>query len=411
MKPGGFQFQFENILTDVLSFSIRPGRLKAETGRLPGIGPDVVLLMKMVTKASACAGLLIFDGSGHPGRRTIPRKEVSMSAIIKLSQEERNILQTWIKTPWTRPRMALRARIVLAAAAGRKISEIAELLSVQAATACKWTGRFAAGRVDGLYDRPRPGRPGTCSPDIEDRITALLKGPPPDGAPCWNGRLIATALGDISKHQVWKFLREHGIYLERRPQLRAHPGSRLSPGSASVIGIYLDPPDNALVVAVNRRPGIEALESPGKPSMPSENGRKLQGAVALFAALEIASDLLAAGRYELRTKREFQCFMDRIVAEHPDREIHVILDRTIARRAYIEELSRRWAKVYFDFTSKETPWLKEVERWFGVLGGGSFPSPRQMRDAIGRLLDVQKPRSAPFKWVSQAVANGRRKSA
>lgn len=334
-----------------------------------------------------------------------------MSTIIRLSQEERNMLQTWIKTPWTRPRMVLRARIVLAAAAGRKISEIAELLSVQAATALKWTGRFAAGRVDGLYDRPRPGRPGTCSQDIEDRIETLLNGPPPEGTPCWNGRLIAAALGDVSKHQVWKFFRERGIYLERRPQLRAQPGSSLSPGSASVIGMYLDPPDNALVVAVNRRQGIKAIESTGKPPMRPESGRKLQGAVALFAALEIATDLLAAGRCEPRTKREFQCFMDRIVAEHPDGEIHVILDRRIARRAHIEELSRRWAKVYFDFTSKETPWLKEVERWFGVLGGGSFPSPRQMRDAVGRLLDMQKPRSTPFKWVSQAVSNGRRKTA
>jgi len=307
--------------------------------------------------------------------------------------------------------MALRARIVLEAAAGRKISEVAELLGIRVATASKWSRRFAAGRIDALDDRQRPGRPPVCGPDTEKSILAILDSPPPEGAPCWNGRLVAAALGDLSKHQVWKFLSERGIYLERRPHLRADAGPRLSPGSASVVGLFLDPPDNALVVAVSKKPKIKALESSGHPTAPSDNGRKSQGAIALFAALEIAVDLLAAGHGEMRTKREFMDFMDRVVAEHPGREIHVILDRKNARRPDLDMLSKRWTTVYFDFTSKETPWLNEVERWFDVLGRTSFPSPRQIRDAIDRLLTMHKPRSSPFKWVSQTVSAGRRKSA
>lgn len=335
-----------------------------------------------------------------------------MSTIIRLSREESSLLQTAARTPWAKPRVALRARIVLEAAAGRKVPEIAQLLGVRPTTVSKWCGRFIKGRIHALNDMERPGRPVACPPDTEARILATLDSPPPAGAPCWNGRLVAAALGDVSKHHVWKYLRERGIYLERRPHLRADGGTKLSPGTASIVGLFLDHPDNALVVAVNKKLKVKALARSGQQLVQPENGRKAQGAIALFAAIEMAIDLLAAGRGELRTKREFPHFVERVAAEHPEQEIHVILDRKSGCGQDFEMLSKRWTNVYFDFTSKNTSWLQEVERWFDVLGQNGFPSPQQVRDAICRLLAHQKPRTAPFKWVRQTVgAGGRRKSA
>ena len=186
----------------------------------------------------------------------------------------------------------------------------------------------------------------------------------------------------------------------------------MSPGSASIVGLFLDHPDSALVVAVNRRHKVKALGPSDQPLAKPENGRKAQGAIALFAAMEMAVDLLAAGRGELRTKRELPNFVDRVASEYPEQEIHVILDRKSGRRPDIDMLSKRWINLYFDFTSGEASWLNEVERWFDVLGQNGFPSPQQIRDAISRLLAHQKPRTAPFKWVRQAVGTaGRRKSA
>ena len=333
-------------------------------------------------------------------------------STVQLTNEERSILQTTVRTPWARPRLVLRARIVLEAAAGRKVHQIARLLSVRPATVSKWCGRFVEGRIHALSDRERPGRPAACPPDTEARILATLDSPPPIGASCWNGRLVAAALGDVSKHLVWRYLRERGIYLERRPHLTAEAGSRLPPGSVSILGIFLDHSDNSLVVAVNRKHKVKAIEQPGRPLAQPHNGRKAQGAVALFAAIEMAIDLLATGRGELRTKREFPHFVERIAAEYPEQEIHVILDRKSAGRPDLGMLSKRWSNVYFDFTSRDTSWLNQVERWFHVLGQSDFPSPQQIRDAVSRLLSHQKPRTAPFKWAKQAVGSGgRRKSA
>ena len=135
---------------------------------------------------------------------------------IQLTDDERGVLESWVRKSTTEQRMAQRARIVLEAAAGKATKEIAALLRVRRATVSTWRTRFARARVAGLADTPRPGKPAIYGEATERRILVQLNAPPPDGYTTWTGGLVAEALGDVSADQVWRVLRKHGIKLQRR---------------------------------------------------------------------------------------------------------------------------------------------------------------------------------------------------
>jgi transposase len=179
---------------------------------------------------------------------------------IGLTEDERETLESWVRKGTTEQRLVMRARIVLASAAGRTTGEIARTLELRPATVSKWRTRFARDRIDGLSDAPRRSGHRKYDRETERRILAQMDSPPPSGHATWTGNLLARALGDVSDDQVWRVLRRHGIHLQRRRSWCVSTDPEFAPKAADIVGLYLDPPQNAVVLCVDEKPSIQALE-------------------------------------------------------------------------------------------------------------------------------------------------------
>lgn len=222
---------------------------------------------------------------------------------ITLGDDERAQLTAWTRQGTTEQRLAQRARIVLEAAAGRPTKEIASRLGLRPETVSKWRTRFGKARLAGLDDRPRSGKPPVYGPETERRILAVLDEPPPAGHASWTGGLLARSLGDVSNHEVWRVLRRYGIHLQRRRSWCVSTDPQFAPKAADIVGLYLDPPENAVVISVDEKPSIQALErAQGWLRLP--NGRALRGhtheykrhgTTTLFAALEVHTGIAQCG--------------------------------------------------------------------------------------------------------------------
>lgn len=338
------------------------------------------------------------------------------STPIKLNDSEREALRSWTRNGKTEQRMTLRAQIVLFAEEGKATKEIAACLSIRKATVSKWRTRFAAQRLDGLHDRPRSGKPASYDKDTEKRILQVLDKEPPRGYTKWNGRLVANELANVSKDQVWRTLRNHKIQLQRRRSWCISTDPHFAPKAADIVGIYLDPPENALVISVDEKTQIQALERAqgylklpnGRALFGQSHGYKRHGTTNLFAALDIATGQVKAGHYSRRRRREFLHFMNSVIKDHPDKEIHVILDNLNTHKPKRDLWLKRHPNVHFHFTPTGASWLNQVEVWFSIMSraalkGASFISPQQVRDAIDNFIAVHNENAAPFQWRKKSV--------
>lgn len=177
-------------------------------------------------------------------------------ALIDLSEQEAKTLQEWSRRGKSEHRAVERAKIILLASEGRTNEQIADLLSTRTARVSKWRQRFMTERLQGLGDAPRSGKPAKYGENTERRVLALLDEPPPKGYSQWNGRLLAEALPQVSKDQVWRILRSHKICLERRRSWCITTDAEFAPKAADIVGLYLNPPENAVVLAVEDKPSI-----------------------------------------------------------------------------------------------------------------------------------------------------------
>jgi transposase len=294
---------------------------------------------------------------------------------IHLTDEERSQLESWVRKTTTEQRMVQRARIVLEGAAGKTSKEIVLMLKLRAATVSKWRTRFYRNRLAGLDDAPRPGKTAKYGMTTEKRILAQLDAPPPAGYATWTGRLVAQALGNVSPHYIWRVLRRHGIHLQRRHSWCVSTDPEFTQKAADIVGLYLDPPDNAIVIGVDEKPAIQALErAQGWLRLP--NGQALRGfsheykrhgTTTLFAALEIATGLVQVGHYPHRRRREFLDFMNQLVAHYPERELHVVLDNLNTHKPKHDRWLVRHPNVHFHYTPTHASWLNQVECWFSIL--------------------------------------------
>lgn len=326
-------------------------------------------------------------------------------------------MEYWIRAASTEQRLVLRARIVLAAAAGEGTIAIANRLRLYPTTVSKWRMRFASRGIAGLYDSERSGKPREYGDPTERRILEMLNQPPPSGYASWSGRLLAKALGDVSAHQVWRVLREHGISLQRRRSWCVSTDPEFAPKAADIVGMYLAPPKNAMVLCFDEKPSIQALErSQGWLKLP--NGKSLtgfsheyrrHGTTTLFAALEVATGQVKAGHYNRKRRREFLDFMNELIAFYPeDNDIHVILDNLSTHKPKDDRWLKRHPNVHFHFTPTHASWLNMVEIWFSMLWrhalrGASFTSPREVREAIDRYIEAYSQSAHPFEWKKQVV--------
>src|ERR671918_2649537 len=330
---------------------------------------------------------------------------------IVVSAEERTALETWVRARTTEQRLVERARIVLLAADGGASRAIAREVGCARGVVSRWRMRFAEGRLAGLADAPRSGKPRTYGADADRRILALLDRPPPAGFARWTAPLLATELGDISDQHVWRFLRAQRIDLAGRKSWCLSSDPEFAAKAADIVGLYLDPPDHAIVLAVDEKPAIQALErAQGYLKLP--NGRSLtgfaheykrRGTSTLFAALEVATGQIKARHSKRRRRVEFLDFMNEVVAAYPDQEIHVVLDNLKTHKPKRDLWLARHKNVRFHFTPTHASWLNQVEIWFSILSrstldGASFTSVPKLRQAIDAFIERYNQHAVPFQW-------------
>jgi transposase len=312
-------------------------------------------------------------------------------------------------------RMAERARIVLACLGGKRNDEIAREMGLRPNTVGRWRQRFSERGIDGLKDAPRPGQPPKYGTQLRDRLLAQLEQPPPAGMASWDGASLAKVL-QASDDAIWRALRKEGIQLQRHRSWCVSTDPEFAAKAADVIGLYLNPPQNALVLSVDEKPSIQALErargyvhtSSGKIVHGMKSTYKRHGAVNLFAALEVATGVIRGKTTQTKKRADFQAFMDDIVAEQPsERQIHVILDNLSTHKKNDDWLARH-PNVTFHFTPTSASWLNQVEIWFGIfqrktLKNASFDGIKQLCEAIHAFTLAYNENAAPFVWRKREV--------
>lgn len=345
---------------------------------------------------------------------------MNIAPTIELTPEQRQLLERWTRSHRIEKRLAFRAAIILAAAEGTQSKQIATDLDTREATVSKWRGRFAIQGIEGLQDAPRSGAPAQYDEQTERRILAALDESPPEGFASWDGKLLATHLGDVSPQHVWRVLRTHGIHLQRNHSWCVSTDPEFAAKAADIVGLYLDPPDNAMVLCVDEKPAIQALERAqgwlrlpnGKAISGYNHEYKRHGTTTLFAALEVATGQIKTGHFKRRRRREFLAFMNEVVAEYPDQQIHVILDNLRTHRPKNDRWLARHNNVHFHYTPTHASWLNQVEIWFSILTRkalktSSFTSTGQVRKRIEAFTQAYNEQAAPFEWKKKVVKPGK----
>lgn len=336
---------------------------------------------------------------------------------LVLRPEDRETLESWLRAGTCEQRFAFRARVVLLLAEeGASLVATASRMGVSIGMVRKWRERFSVSGIDGLCDAPRSGKPPTYDATTEQRILDKLDEDPPSGYGSWNGNLLAEALG-VSHDFVWRVLRKRGISLERRRSACVSTDPEFAPKAADIVGLYLSPPEGAIVICVDEKPNIQALERAqgwlrlpnGKAITGYNHEYKRHGTSNLFAALEVATGQITGKHYARKRRREFLDFMNTIVAGYPaDTELHVVLDNYRTHKPRDDRWLKMHPNVHFHFTPTHASWLNQVETWFSMLWrhalrGASFTSPKQLRQAIDRYITAYSEWAHPFEWTKSAV--------
>jgi transposase len=312
--------------------------------------------------------------------------------------------------------MVERARIILACLEGKEIQEVARALGVSIPTVNKWRGRFALWGLRGLSDLPRPGKPVKYDAAFRDRVLALLEQKPPAHMSHWDGPAIAEQLG-CSVYAVWRVLRREGIYLERLRSWCVSTDKQFAPKSADVIGLYLNPPVNAVILSVDEKPSMQAIErasgyvetDSGTVVRALKSTYKRHGTLNLFAALDVGTGQVQTKITEYKKRADFQNFLEGVIAEHPpDKEIHVILDNYSTHKKNDAWLAGFEGRVQFHFTPTSASWLNQIEIVFSLLqrktlNGASFQSKEELSDAIAAFIRKHNENAKPFRWRKREV--------
>ena len=334
---------------------------------------------------------------------------------VRLRRGDRKELEARCRSGRTVQCDLKRARIVLLAAEGQSTRAIAKEVGVQPRIVSLWRHRYADHGLDGLKDKPRPGKKPIYTPATDKRILEFLDKPPPAGFARWTGPLLAKALGDVDVQYVWRCLRHYKIDLVARKSWCESNDPDFAAKAADVVGLYVNPPLKAIVLCVDEKPSIQALErAQGYLKLP--NGRALtgqshdykrHGTTTLFAALQVATGKVVASHSKRRRRVEFLGFMDSVVAIFQDRELHVILDNLNTHKK-----NERWLKkhprVHFHFTPTRSSWLNQVETWFSILqgqslSGASFTDIKQLQEHIDAFIAAYNEDAEPFAWRKKKV--------
>jgi transposase len=335
---------------------------------------------------------------------------------LECSAEDAASLTAISKSRTEEARTVERARIVLACLEGKENRQVAQVLGVSVPTVSKWRRRFAFWGLRGLLDQPRSGKPITYNAAFRNRVLALLEQSPPPGMSHWDGPAVAERLGS-SVHAVWRVLRREGIYLQRVRSWCVSTDREFAPKAAEIVGLYLNPPVKALVLSVDEKPSLQAIErssgyietDSGAVVRALKSTYKRHGTLNLFAALEVGTGQVHAKTTDYKKREDFLGFLDGVLAELPlDQEIHVILDNYSTHKRNHNWLAKFEGRVQFHFTPTAASWLNQIEIVFSLLQrkalrGASFKNRDQLREAIEAFVKKHNERAKPFRWRKREV--------
>ena len=336
-------------------------------------------------------------------------------APLELSVEERNQLVSYRRRRRTAHGLATRAAIVLACADGLNNKAVAARLHVSPATGGKWRSRFVENRLDGLLDEPRPGAPRKISDSRVEEIVTLTLESKPKGATHWSTRDMAKRVG-VSAMSVSRVWRAFGLKPHRSETFKLSPDPLLVEKVRDVVGLYLNPPEKALVFCVDEKSQIQALErtQPLLPMRPGQIERRTHdyrrhGTTSLFAALEVATGRVVGELHRRHRSVEFRKFLDTLEASVPAHlDVHVIMDNYSTHKS---PLIRNWfakrPRFQVHFTPTYGSWLNQVERWFATLTQrqikrGSHRTVVELERAIKSFIAQHNSDPRPFHWVKTA---------
>jgi transposase len=349
-------------------------------------------------------------------------KTVPCATVITLTADERSVLEALCRSTKSEARMRFRARIVLLAAGGMGTREIGRAMGCTTGTASKWRVRYARDRLAGLDETGERGAAPKYGPTHQRRILAMLDQPPPAGYANWTAPLLARALGDVHEQYIWRFLRAQKIDLSGRKSWCDSSDPEFVAKAAEIVGLYMAPPENAVVLSVDEKPSIQALERAqgylklpgGRAMIGQSHDYKRHGTTTLFAALNVATGEVVGRHYKRRRRVEFLEFMNTIVADYPDREIHVILDNLSTHKPKRDLWLARHPNVHFHYTPTHTSWLNQIEIWFSILSGkslngASFQTVDQLKTHINAFIADYNEQARPFAWTKSKVHQKRLK--
>jgi transposase len=340
---------------------------------------------------------------------------------LALTDEQRVVLQRQVRSKGSPARAVERARIVLLAADGVSGVEIAARVGCSEPTVIRWRSRFAERGLSGLADEPRSGKPPTIGRVVRDEILAITLTEPPAelGVTHWSSRLLAARLrrdGKPVSHatvaRVWKHF---GIQPHRTGTFKFSTDPELETKVRDIVGLYLDPPAKAIVLCVDEKSQIQALDRtapmlPLRPGLPERRTHDYvrHGTTTLFAALEVATGKVVDACYDRHRHQEFLRFLRQVAKVYPRRELHVVCDNYAAHKhPAVTAWLTRHPRVTLHFTPTSGSWLNLVEVFFSILTRqairrGTFASVADLEAAIGAYIDGWNERCQPFTWTKDA---------
>lgn len=335
------------------------------------------------------------------------------AVAVKVKVEDLAVFESWLRSPTVPQALAVRAKILIASAHGEGARPLAKRLEISPNTVSVWRRRYRVAGLAGVRTRPRTGRKKAITAAQERAVVAATMRAP-KAATHWSSRTLAKEVG-LSFSSVQRIWRRHRLQPHRVGRFKFSTDPEFERKLADVVGLYLDPPERALVLCVDEKSQVQALNRtqpilPMRPGLPTRmtHDYERHGTTSLFAALEVASGKVHGQCFARHTHVEFTAFLQSLAKKYPRREIHLICDNYGTHK---HPKVRAWLAAHPRFHAHFTPtsasWLNLVERWFAlvterVIRRGSFDSVRQLERAIRRYLETWNEDAKPFTWTKSA---------
>jgi transposase len=338
---------------------------------------------------------------------------VALTVTVDVPPRDRAVLESWTRSGVVRAGLARRARIVLLAGDEVPVKDIAVRVGVSKQTVIAWKKRYLADGVGGLEDRPRPGRPSTV--DEAEVVAVTLQAPPERlGVTHWSSRLLADQLG-ISHVAVTKIWRKWGLQPWRVETFKFSTDPELEAKIRDVVGLYLNPPEKAVVLCVDEKSQVQALDRtapilPLRPGIPEKQTHDYvrHGTTTLFAALEVATGKVVDACYPRHRHQEFLRFLKQVAKAYPRRKLHIVADNYAAHKhPKVRAWLARNPRITMHFTPTSASWMNMVEIFFSIITRqairrGSYRSVKDLTTAIRGFIDGWNERCQPFTWTKTA---------